>query len=160
MTTGGFNSREFFVIAREMEEEGLAFYKAVAKQVGDPDAKATFLKLASDEIQHVRDLARLEERGGEFFPSEDDSLVAQYIHSIVDTKVFPPLAEVPRIAASAKGVAKAIDFGIGAEKRAMDFYAKAESEAGDAEAVKTLARLRAEEEKHLVMLNALRRNFA
>ena len=159
MTTGGFSSHEFFTIARQMEEEGLAFYKAVAKQVGDPDAKATFLKLASDEVQHVRDLARLEERGEEYFPSEEDSLVAQYIRGIVDTKVFPPLAEVPHIAASAKGIAKAIDFGIGAEKRAMDFYAKAKAEAGDAEAVETLGRLHAEEENHLVMLNKLRRNY-
>ncbi len=160
MAQGSFNPREIFAIAKEMEQEGLAFYKAVAKAVTDPDAKATFLKLASDEVQHVRDIERLEEHADDYFPSEEDSLVAQYVQGLVDTKVFPPLSEVPQIAAGAKGVVKAIDFGIGAEKRSMDFYAKTAGESEDAAATETLNRLRAEEEQHLKRLTELRRNFA
>ena len=159
MTPGGYNPREIFAIAKEMEEEGLAFYKAVARQVTDPDAKALFLKLASDEVQHVRDIERLEKRGDDDLPTEEESLVTRYIRSIVDTKVFPPLSEVPKIAASAKGLVKAIDFGIGAEKRAMDFYSRAKSESGNAEATETFGRLSTQEEEHLVMLMKLRTNY-
>ena len=160
MAQGSLNPREIFAIAKEMERDGLAFYKAVAKAVSDPDAKAMFLRLASDEIQHVRDIERLEEHAGDYFPSQEDSLVAQYVQGIVDTNVFPPLSEVPKIAASAKGVVKAIDFGIGAEKRAMDFYAKTVGETENADATDTLNRLRAEEERHLKLLTELRRNYA
>ena len=109
MAQSGFNPNEIFAIAKEMEQDGLAFYKAVAKAVADPDAKAMFLKLASDEAQHVRDIERLEEHADDYFPSEEDSLVAQYVQGIVDTKVFPPLSEVPKIAGSAEGVVEAID---------------------------------------------------
>ncbi len=159
MTPGGYNPREIFEIAKEMEEEGLAFYKAVARQVADPDAKALFLKLASDEIQHVRDIERLEESAGEVFPTDEESLVTRYIRGIVDTKVFPPLSEVPTIAASAKGLIKAIDFGIGAEKRAMDFYSRAKRESATPEATETFSRLSAQEEEHLVTLMKLRTNY-
>jgi len=160
MAQSSFNPREIFAIAREMEQEGLAFYKAVAKAVTDPDVKAMFLKLASDEVRHVRDIERLEEHADEYFPSEHDSLVAQYVQGLVDTKVFPPLSEVPKIVAGTKGVANAIDVGIGAEKRSMDFYAKTAAEAESADAIETLTRLRAEEERHLKLLTELRRNFA
>jgi len=160
MAQGDFSPHEIFTIAKEMEEEGLAFYKAVARHVTDPDVKALFLKLASDEVRHVRDIERLEKHGEAYFPTETDSLVAQYVRSIVDTKVFPPLSKVPEIAASARGVAKAIDVGIGAEKRAMDFYARAKGESSSPEAAQTLARIGAEEEQHLKLLTELRRNYA
>ncbi len=160
MPTGGFNPREVFAIAREMEEEGLAFYKAVARQVGDPDAKALFLKLASDELQHVRDIERLEEHGEEYFPTEEDSLVAQYIQGIVDTKVFPPVSEVPEIAGSTRGLTEAIGFGISAEERAIEFYTKAKSEARTEEAVDAFSRLLEQEEEHLALLAELRKRLA
>jgi rubrerythrin len=160
MAQGDFSPHEIFVIAKEMEQEGLAFYKAVAKAVSDPDVKAMFLKLASDEVQHVRDIERIEGHADQYFPSEDDSLVAQYVEGLVDTKVFPPLSQVPEIAADAEGVVKAIDFGIGAEKRSIDFYAKTAAKAESADAIETLKRLRAEEERHLELLTELRRNYA
>lgn len=160
MTPRDFSPNEVLAIAKEMEQEGLAFYKAVAKAMSDPDVKAMFLKLASDEVQHVRDIERLEEHAGEYFPSQEDWLVAQYVQGIVDTKVFPPLSEIPKITASAKGVVKAIDYGIGAEKRAMDFYAKTAGESENADATATLNRLRAQEERHLTLLTELRRNYA
>jgi rubrerythrin len=159
MPRGEFSAQEVLTIAKEMEEEGLAFYKAVAGHVTDPDAKALFLKLASDEVRHVRDIERLGGRAEAYCPSEHDSLVAQYVQGAVDTKVFPPLSKVPEIAASARGVAKAIDFGIGSEKRAMDFYARAKSESRSAEAGEMFGRLYAEEEEHLRLLTALRRNY-
>jgi len=159
MTVGGHSSHEHLAIAREMEEEGLAFYKAVAKQVADPDAKATFLKLASDECQHIRDIDRLARESETAYIEDPDGLVGKYLRSLVDTKVFPPLSEVPEIAASAKGVSKAIDIGIGAEKRAMDFYSRTKNECGSAEADETLSWLYVEEERHLKALNALRRSY-
>lgn len=160
MATGGFSAHELFEIAREMEEEGLAFYKAMARQANDSEAKAMFLKLASDEVEHVRVIDELDKKAEEYFPSEENSLVAQYVRGLVDTEVFPPLSKVPEIAASTSGLLKAIDYGIGAEKRAMDFYSKAKIEANDEEAAAALGRLYAEEEKHLVLLDTLRRNYA
>jgi rubrerythrin len=159
MTVGGHSSHEHLAIAREMEEEGLAFYKAVAKQVADPDAKAMFLKLASDECRHISDIDRLAREREADYIEDPDGLVGQYLRGLIDTNVFPSLDEVPAIAASAKGVSKAIDIGIGAEKRAMDFYARTKNECGSAEAAETLSRLYAEEEQHLKALNALRRNY-
>ena len=159
MAPNSYNAHELLAIAREMEQEGLAFYKAIAKQVSDPDAKALFLRLASDEAQHIRDLEKLEKKADEYFPSEEDNLVAQYMQGAVDTGVFPTLAEVPEIAASVNGIAKAIDIGIGAEKRAMDFYAKAVTESPCPVAARMLERLRDMEEDHLKQLNVLRRNY-
>jgi rubrerythrin len=159
MTVGGHSSHEHLAIAHEMEEEGLAFYKAVARQVADPDAKALFLKLASDECQHIRDIDQLERESETAYIEDPDGLVGQYLRGLIDTNVFPPLDQVPVIAASAEGVSKAIDFGIGAEKRAMDFYARTKNECGSVEAAETLSRLYAQEEQHLRALNALRRNY-
>jgi rubrerythrin len=159
MTVGGHSSHEHLAIAREMEEEGLAFYKSVARQVTDADAKALFLKLASDECEHMRDIDRLERESESPYIEDPDGLVGQYLRGLISTDVFPPPDEVPAIAASAKGVADAIDIGIGAEKRAMDFYERTKDECGSAEATQTLERLYAEEEEHLRKLTALRRNY-
>ncbi|MBN1919227.1 MAG: ferritin family protein [Verrucomicrobia bacterium] len=159
MTVGGHNAHEHLAIAREMEEEGLAFYKAVAKQVADPDAKAMFLKLASDETQHIRDIDQLATQCDTAYIEDPDGLVGQYLRGLVDTSVFPPLSEVPAVAAPATGVGRAIDIGIGAEKRAMEFYLRTKDECGSAEAANVLSRLYAQEEQHLKALNALRRNY-
>ena len=159
MTPAGFNAAEIFAIAKEMEQEGLAFYKAVAKNVTEPGAKALFLKLASDEVRHVRDIEQLEKHGEDYFPSEQDSLVAQYVQGIVDTKVFPPVSEVPKIAAAADGVVEAANFGIAAEKRAIEFYSNAAREARAAEAVEAFSRLLDQERVHLELLTALRRTL-
>jgi len=156
MTTGGFNPAEIFAIAREMEEEGLAFYKAVAGSVTDPDAKALFLKLASDEVQHVRDIERLEKDEADYFPEEADSLVAQYVQGLVDTKVFPPVADVPRIAGAADGLVQALLFGIEAETRSIEFYSRAKDEARADKVIETFARLAQQEKHHLTLLRELK----
>jgi rubrerythrin len=107
----------------------------------------------------VRDIERLEKRGGDNLPTEEDSLVTQYIQSIVDTKVFPPVSEVPKIAASTSGVVEAVNFGVKAEKRAIEFYSKAGAEAGADEAVEAFARLLEEEKHHLALLTELRSKY-
>jgi rubrerythrin len=124
MTPGEYCPHEVFVIAKEMEEEGLAFYKAVAKQVADPEVKALFLKLASDEIEHVRSIEKLERQTLDHAPDEQDALVEQYIRSLVDTKVFPDPSEAAAVGRSVEGVLDALAFGIRAERASIAFYSK------------------------------------
>ena len=124
MAPADYCPHEVFVIAKDMEEAGLTFYKAVAKRSSDPDVKALFLKLASDEVRHVRDIEKLERLMLDRAPSEDDALVAQYIRSLVDTKVFPALSEAQALARSVTGVLDALALGIRAERASIAFYSK------------------------------------
>jgi rubrerythrin len=124
MAGGEYCPHEVFVIAKEMEEAGIAFYKALARQVGDPDAKALFLKLASDEVQHLRGIEKLEQQTLDRAPNEQDALVEQYIRGLVDTKVFPDPSEADAVARSVGGVPDALAFGIRAERASIAFYSK------------------------------------
>jgi len=151
MTPGEYCPHEVLVIAKEMEEAGLAFYKGLAKHVSDPDAKALFLKLASDELRHARAIEKIERQTLDRAPNEHDALVEQYIRSLVDTKVFPALSRVASVAQSVTGVLDALALGIRAERASITFYSKTWA-LGRSEAAGNLLE---QEREHLGLLSEL-----
>ena len=54
--TRHFNPEDVVNLAVNIEEDGLAFYKALAEGTTDPQVKAVFLRLATEEVQHVADI--------------------------------------------------------------------------------------------------------
>jgi rubrerythrin len=154
--TGGSKLSGLFPLARMKAQEGHEFYRAVAKHLKDPDVKALFLELASDELEHLHEVERLEKRAGEHLPNEDGSLLAQYIQSIVDSQVVRPVHEAGRMAGTISGLVEAIGLGIKAEERAVELYTRARHEAGSPEAAEGFRRLLEMEKRHLKLLAELR----
>ena len=161
MTAGNFNPRAraagvLAAVAGRNAQEGLAFYRAVAKHVSDPDVRALFLELAADEQRHMHDLEQMEARGQTNLPSRDGSLLANYIQGIVDTEVLRPVSELGPVTGTIHGLVQAIGYGIRAETRAIELYSRARDEAGSTAAAEGFRRLLDMEQRHLALLTELR----
>ena len=159
MTAGDLKPGGIAAVAKDNAQQGLAFYRAVARHVSDPDVKALFLELASDEDRHVHDLEQMEARGEADLPDEEDSLLAHYIQSIVDTEVFPPIAELGTITRTIHGLVEAIGFGMQAETRAIELYTRARDETRNDAAAEGFRRLLEMEQRHLTLLTEIRKRF-
>jgi rubrerythrin len=159
MVRGGTTASQVFSFAGQCAREGHAFYRAVAKHLSDPDVKALFLELASDELEHVREIERMAEHPEEHLAGDEGSLVAQYIQSLVDAAVGRPASEAGRMTRTTGGLVEAVDLGMRAEERAVALYTRARDEARTGATAEVFRRLVEMEKRHLMLLAELRRRL-
>jgi rubrerythrin len=151
-----YSAHEVLTAARQWAQEGLEFYRAVAKHVTDRDVRELFLRLASEEMRLVGDIERMQEHADDYVPARRSSLLAQYIQRLVDTTVVRSVSEAEKIKGAVGGLVKAIALGIKAEQLAVEFYTKARDEAGSEAAADVFGRILEVEKRHLEVLTELR----
>lgn len=159
MVSGGTIASEVFSFAGKCAREGHAFYRAVAKHLSDPDVKALFLELASDELEHVREIERMAEHPEEHFAGNEGSLMGQYIQSLVDVEVVRPASEAGRMTRTNGGLVEAVSLGMSAEEHAVALYTRAQDEARTGAAAEVFRRLVEMEKRHLTLLAELRKRL-
>ena len=88
----GFNAKDIFEIAKQIERNGAAFYRKAAECTTDPDVKQMLINLAAMEDEHLatfneieKTLAPEESRPTAFDPDDQE---AQYLKAIADGHVF------------------------------------------------------------------------
>lgn len=142
-----------------MEEDGLKFYRELARKVKEPKLRETLCRLAADEEEHVRTFRQLSQSltaEGQDCSWTDDELVIQYLRELVQPEVFGGARDVKdtaELAGSLKSETEALLIGIQAEKDAILFYSEAHRLSVNEGGRKTFLKLAEEEKKHLVTLN-------
>jgi len=115
-----FNANEILGMAERIEQNGYAFYRKAADDVGNPEIKTFLLELAEMEVGHEKVFTQMKaslsdaEKAELVFDPYDDS--ALYLKALAETRVF---YEKEIDTTSAEEVLKA---GIAAEKESIVFY--------------------------------------
>lgn len=87
-----FSARDIFEMAKQIERNGVAFYKKAAQSVSVASEKELLLNLSVMEEEHEKTFADLEaqlsdsESADSTFDPEDEN--ALYLKALADTKVF------------------------------------------------------------------------
>lgn len=119
-----FRASEVLDMAVQVEEQGLAFYKACRETENlDSRIKEVLDYLIDQENRHkeifIRMKSGLEERPlPESYPGE----MRSYLNSFVKDRVFPETDEAVREISDMHNPDQAIEFGIRFEKQSIQFY--------------------------------------
>lgn len=119
-----FNVLEVMEMAKDIEKRGKDFYLKHAEASEDRDVRELFRRLAADEEEHYRKLAKLTKELNEGQAEAEylyDEEVSSYFNSLVEFSVFPPLDSKESIEAL-NDIDKALKLAVRAEKDAILFY--------------------------------------
>ncbi len=118
-----FSGSELLEVALGIEENGAAFYQALAEKTKDKNARAIYEHLAAEEIKHQKTFRGMLDKVGNYQPPEGYAEEYYlYLKSLVDNSVFTDVAHARQIAARVASQTEALDIGIQAEKDSILFY--------------------------------------
>lgn len=156
-----FNLYEIKQIGLNLEKDGLAFYTKMASIAKSPKAKAIFLKLASDEKDHIRWIEEnikvddlLQENLMDASGAIDD-----YIRNIVKSGVFPNPDKAPEVMAQIKSDEDGIKIAMQAEQTSTRFYDHLAKNSRDSETKESLLKLKEQEIQHYRLLKDFLEEF-
>ncbi|MDD2553660.1 MAG: ferritin family protein [Desulfotomaculaceae bacterium] len=117
-----FKPSEIAKIGMKIEENGLAFYRALAAKTEEPEAKTLFNFMAGEEEQHYKTFEALADKlqGYDISTFEDD--YEDYMRDLANNSVFATDADPVAIAKGVNTVAEAIELALGFEKDSVLFY--------------------------------------
>lgn len=110
---------EIFLLAENIEKQGLEFYKQAALTSQNVKVKEVMLFLADEETRHAEIFADLRQK---FFGSDDiylnheDEEATRYITGLVDTHVFNVSKDVAELLGAIQTPKSAIEMAINFEK--------------------------------------------
>ncbi len=145
ITLSDFNSIQAYKIAIKLEKDGIEFYRELAQEVKDQDARREIDFLIEQEKEHqatFEDLLNKEKKSTEDAFEEDD--VVNYLNS----HVF----DISQGKAKAENMAHrhtAMEEAMNMERRSIVFYEGCLSHTKDPQAKSALEKILGEEKKHL-----------
>ena len=153
-----FDVRDIFTIAMKIEENGQAFYTAMAKQQSSEDLQSFFTFLAEEEAKHQHTfagmLSRLNYQPLESAPTD----YFAYLQAYVDVSIFrPELSQQEKDAL--KDLSSAINYSLSRESDSILYYHEIKGflpESDYAEIEKIIE----EERRHYVKLSQLAKQLA
>lgn len=145
-----FDVLEACKIAIRIEQDGIAFYEALAGRVSDDETRQAVLALADEERDHLDffrgELGKAREERED--PFEEDDLA-----SSLDYGIFAPYRD---LAEAVRNPRKALALGVLVEERTAQFYAACRDRVSSEEAKRALDRIVAEEQSHARRLREMR----
>ena len=151
-----FSGSELLEVALGVENNGAAFYKALAGKTKNKDAKAIYDYLAGEEKKHLNTFQSMLDSVGKYQPPESyPGEYMLYLKSLVDNTVFTDLAAAQQKAEKTSSEIDALDIGMQAEKDSILFYAEMQNFVGRADR-KVVNKIIDEEKSHLRRLSELK----
>ena len=147
-----FSGFEVIRAAMEIERAGNRFYLEMSRTFPQAQLGELFIKLAEDEVEHLRALQELI-RGyqqGAFWENEQEYL--PYLKRFNEMEVFPNKDQVAAALGGPEVERKILELAIQAEKHFADFFAVAALFAKTEEGKKVFSWLANEENKHAELL--------
>ncbi|MCS5696835.1 ferritin-like domain-containing protein [Desulfofundulus thermocisternus] len=147
-----FRAREIVEFARQIEQKGQQFYRAMAEQAADGRVKEIMLALAAEEEEHEALFTRMLDGLENYNPPETyPGEYEEYVRALLDAHVFARDIKPGEIACEAGDPQKALDMAIGFEKDSLLFFYELRQLVPEQErsAVDKLIR---EEQKHILRL--------
>ncbi len=135
-----------FDFAMQMEKDGEAYYRELARKCGDKGLAKIFIMLADEEVRRYAIFSRM--KTGK-----------------VEVPATPILAKVKNIFAQMKEKGQAFDFGVEQigyyrkaqeiEKKSEDFYREKSREASDSHQKESFLKIADEERNHFLILEGI-----
>ena len=153
-----FTAREVLHVAVRNEQEGEAFYRAVAERTAEPAVRKLFLLLAGEEARHAKIFqAMLAKAGRDVAGKTELDEYAGYMLAYYSANILFAANQAARLKAASDPVA-ALDFGIRQELDSIDYYAQAQELVSAAQA-KQIDQIIAEERGHFLKFSRLRQKY-
>ena len=153
-------NEELLEISIKLERDGKRFYTELAKIVNDPLLKGFFKLMAREEAQHEKQFKNL-------FGSKKDAKLGwennpslrKFIDREVQTDIFPSPHQALEELPSVRGIHKALDIAIEAERIAGEFFKLLQESCNDIEIKTQLTILEKLEAEHLEKVLSLKKRF-
>jgi len=148
-----FSPAQAYKIAVKMEQDGMAFYKALADRIKDEEARREIGFLIEQEQEHLATFTRLleEQEEGAADGFEEDDIV-----TYMNARVFDA-SEEHEAAGNMGHRHTALEEALNMERRSIVFYEGCAANTTDPEAKKAFTKIIEEEEQHLKKFGALLR---
>lgn len=115
--------KELLEMAMGIEENGGAFYQAMAEKTKPDNVRAMYNHLVIEEKKHQSTFHTMLKSLGHYEPAETyKGEYMNYLKALADNAVFSSVEEAQRKAAATTSEVEAIDLGIQAEKDSILFY--------------------------------------
>ncbi|MFC1498154.1 ferritin family protein [Verrucomicrobiota bacterium] len=151
-----FEIVEFAIL---VEKRGAAFYDALAERNDMAAAANIFVKLASDEREHTREVAAVPVSRALSLIDKEEFYNSQFVEDIMGVAVFPDLKKLDPVLKGVKTPLDAVALGMKAEAATIAMYTAAAAAVSDKAATAALAGLVAIEKDHLRMLGELEKTL-
>ena len=155
-----YNAAEIFEIAKELERNGVRFYRRAAKNFDDPERKQLFNDLAEMEHRHV---AKLETVCAQFAQAnqqqptfDPDSEASVYLSCVTAGQVFDLNSDPREIVTGSETIEDIIKKAIEAEKDSLAFYMGLKQMDTSNDAKDEIETILAEEMTHIRILAELK----
>jgi len=137
-----------------------AFYAELSKYMEDPTVKEFLQVMAKEEALHeIQFKEILEQKGDDIYGWEDHPELRGLIDKDFLTDIFPSVDGIMEQASKLKGLEKALDFAVEAEKVAAEFYGLLAEMCNNIEVKTMLVLLEKAEHEHLQKVLSLRKEF-
>jgi len=154
------SNKELLEISTKIERDGKLFYVELSKHVEDPTVKEFLQVMAKEEALHeVQFKQMLDEKGEQIYGWENQQGLRDLIDNEFQTDIFPPVDEVMEQSSKLKGLERALDFAVEAEKVAGEFYGLLIEMCNNIEVKTMLVLLEKAEHEHLQRVLTLRKEF-
>jgi rubrerythrin len=118
-----FTGKELLEMAMGIEENGRAFYQAMADKTKNDSIRAMYNHLVIEEKRHQATFQNMLKSLGHYEPAETyKGEYVNYLKALTDNTVFSSIEQAQHKAASVNSEVEAIDLGIQAEKDSILFY--------------------------------------
>jgi rubrerythrin len=158
-----FSINEIVELAVQIEHNGYAFYHEATKH---KDLDAASLELLSDlrdaELSHEKTFLALrdDEDLKQLVLAQDWELVASYLKTIVDSRIFNTEDAAIRLATQAKDVKGILDYAIQFEKDTLLYFHTIKDALTSTKAQSAVARIIHEEISHVLRLTDYKKTLA
>jgi rubrerythrin len=157
-----FSVNEIIELAVQIEHNGYAFYHEATKHKGlDTKSVELFTTLRDQELNHEKIFLAL--RDGEDIKNltftQDWELVASYLKTIVDSRIFNSADAAIKLATQAQGVKNILDYAIQFEKDTLLYFHTIKDALTVPKAQAAVARIIHEEISHVLRLNDYKKSL-
>ena len=152
--------RDIFKFIIAVEEEGNAFYKAVATATEGKLLKDLFISLSKQEVKHAKIFLKLyksyDEKGVNFTAGEE---LSELLDTLMRGLLFPDISEVRDALRKKRDLVSVIKIAMDVELNTILFYQRIKELLAQKQTKAILQKVIAEEEKHLIRLKNTRLEF-
>lgn len=158
-----YSINEIIEMAVQIERNGYAFYNEASKRKDLDDKSCEFISwLRDQELEHEKSFLALRDDAElkSLELSQDWELVALYLKTIVEGRIFNSEDSAIRRAIEAKNLAEIIDYAISFEKDTLLYFQTISNNISYPKAIDVLHKIINEEISHIIILDVFKKNLS
>jgi len=160
--SNSFQCVDALEVSLSIEKQGFIYYDKAAKSATDPRVRAIFLRLANEEKEHIQSLqdkTRFIKPALANRAKSQASRTKSFIENEIHGKVFPISEDFKNGAGVAENDFEALSIGINAEMKSIELLSQLIASEKKMDVRVIFNHLLAEEKKHLLALEELKKDL-